>query len=261
MFFSLDFQHFYETHHVKTKLNIAKLALDNWMRCNMALEILCTDIIDELEGRRRNVNISNIVGSSIGVFGSALALAGGIAAPFTAGVSLGLTVTGAVIGSLSSVTVVGANITETVLNKDANEKFERYFMNISEHSRIMVRTFEDLEKEIEKIELTDTDEIDTAKLQTAAGALHMIGGVPVVIARIILRAASLVDTILPPLSAIIDFGVLGYNIFNLVKGSKTNVTEKLRSQRTFLRASRTQLMIYAYGNKKTYLKAVDFARA
>lgn len=205
----------------------------------MALEILCTDIIDELEGRRRNVNISNIVGSSIGMFGSALAVAGVIVAPFTAGVSLGL----------SSVTVVGANITETVLNKDANEKFERYFMNISEHSRIMVRTFEDLEKEMEKIELTDTDEIDTAKLQTAAGALHMIGGV------------SFVTTLLFPLSAIISFSTLGYNIFNLVKGSKTNVTEKLRSQRTFLRASRTQLMIYAYGNKKTYLKAVDFARA
>lgn len=118
----------------------------------MALEILCTDIIDELEGRRRNVNISNIVGSSIGMFGSALAVAGVIVAPFTAGVSLGLTVGGAVIGSLSSVTVVGANITETVLNKDANEKFERYFMNISEHSRIMVRTFEDLEKEMEKIQ-------------------------------------------------------------------------------------------------------------
>lgn len=172
----------------------------------MALEILCTDIIDELEGRRRNVNISNIVGSSIGMFGSALALAGVIASPFTAGVSLGLTVTGAVIGSLSSATVVGANITETVLNKDANVKFERYFMNLSENCRIMER--------------------------------------------------SLVD-----LSAILDFGVLGYSIFNLVKGSKTKVTEKLRSQRSFLRASRTQLMIYAYGNQKKYLQAVDFTKS
>lgn len=228
----------------------------------MALEILCTDIIDELEGRRRNVNISNIVGSSIGMFGSALALAGGIAAPFTAGVSLGLTVTGAVIGSLSSATVVGANITETVLNKDANEKFERYFMNLSENCRIMERSLVDLEYEMEKIKLEDTDEIDTATLQTAAaGALSIIGGVPIVIARIILRGASLVDTLFPPLSAILDFGVLGYNIFNLVKGSKTNVTEKLRSQRSFLRASRTQLMIYAYGNQKTYLQAVDFTKS
>lgn len=55
----------------------------------------------------------------------------------------------------------------------------------------------------------------------------MIGGVFIVIVCIILWVVFLVDIILFLLFVIIDFGVLGYNIFNLVKGFKINVIEKL----------------------------------
>lgn len=55
----------------------------------------------------------------------------------------------------------------------------------------------------------------------------MIGGVFVVIVCIILWVVFFVDIILFLLFVIIDFGVLGYNIFNLVKGFKINVIEKL----------------------------------
>lgn len=55
----------------------------------------------------------------------------------------------------------------------------------------------------------------------------MIGGVFVVIVCIILWVVFFVDIILFLLFVIIDFGVLGYNIFNLVKGFRINVIEKL----------------------------------
>uniref|UniRef100_A0A8W8JJA3 Apolipoprotein L3 n=1 Tax=Magallana gigas TaxID=29159 RepID=A0A8W8JJA3_MAGGI len=249
-----DFRVFHDTNLAKSTLTTAKRALDMWMRCNMALEILCSEIIDELEGRRRNVNISTIVGSSVGIAGSALAIAGVIAAPFTAGVSLGLTVGGAVIGTLSGVTVVGSTVSEVVLNKDANAKFKRYYMNFCEQTRVLEDSLKKLQKIIQVIQertlyTNGPNGIDATALQVAAGTLSMIRGIPIVVARIILSSASLADIVLPPLTAVLDVGFLVYSVHNLVKGSKTNVTEKMRSFRSILRASRTQLSIMAYGNK------------
>lgn len=129
----------------------------------MVLEILCSEIIDELEGWRWNVNILIIVGFLVGIVGLVFVIVGVIVVLFIVGVFFGLIVGGVVIGLLSSVIVVGVNIIEIVLNKDVNEKFERYFMNISEYSRIMVCMFEDFEKEMEKIEFIDIDEIDIVK--------------------------------------------------------------------------------------------------
>lgn len=235
------------------------------MRCNMALEILCIEIIDELEGRRRNVNISTIVGSSVGIAGSALAIAGVIAAPFTAGVSLGLTVGGAVIGSLSGVTVVGATVTEVVLNREPNAKFERYYMNFREQSRVLEDSLKNLQKLIQVIQkrtmhTDDANGVDAAALQVAAGTLSLIRGIPIAVARVVLRAASFADIVLPPLTVVLDAGFLVYSVYNLVKGSKTDVTEKLRSFRSVLRASRTQLSIMAYGNKIKYLQNPTYGK-
>lgn len=172
--------------------------------------------------------------------------------------SLGLTVTGTVIGSLSGASVVGAKITETVLNKDANEKFERYYMNLQEHTRVLIRSLKDLEAEMENIKKQNT--VDVGAIPTAARALCAIGGVPFIVVRIVVRAASFADVVLPPLSAVLDLGVLGYSIYNLVKGSKTNVSEKVRSLRSILRATRTQLSIWAYGNQKKFLQAMDYGK-
>lgn len=253
-----DFRIFYDTNLAKSTLTTAKLALDMWMRCNMALEILCSEIIDELEGRRRNINISTIVGSSVGIAGSALVIAGVIAAPFTAGVSLGLTVGGAVIGSLSGATVVGATVTEVVLNREANAKFERYCMNFREQSRVLEDSLKKIENLIQVIQkrtmhTDDANGVDKTALKVAAGTLSMLRGIPIAVARVVLRAVSFADIVLPPLTAVLDVGFLVYSVYNLVKGSKTNVTEKLRSFRSVLRASRTQLGIMAYGNKIKYL--------
>ncbi|XP_062585230.1 uncharacterized protein LOC134246897 [Saccostrea cucullata] len=252
-----DFTIFYEMTNVKNKLTIAKLQLDNWLRCNMALEIFCTDIIDKLEGRRQNANISNIVGSSVGLVGSALAIAGLVTAPFTAGVSLGLAVAGGVIGTLGSATVIGTQITEFVLTRDAISMLERYQMNLRERSRCMEKSLSDLQKELERFLTEDTDNISATAVQTATGTLRMLGGLPIIIARVIVRAATLADAVLPPLSIILDLGILAYSIYNLIKGSKTNVTERLRKVRSVLRTTRIQMFTWGYGNQRNYMQTIE----
>ncbi|XP_061169289.1 uncharacterized protein LOC133178587 [Saccostrea echinata] len=252
-----DFTIFFEMTNVKNKLTIAKLQLDNWLRCNMALEIFCTDIIDKLEGRRQNANISNIFGSSVGLVGSALAIAGLITAPFTAGVSLGLAVAGGVIGTLGSATVIGTQITEFVLTRDAISMLERYQMNLRERSRCMEKSISDLQKEMERFIMEDTNNINATAVQTATGALRMLGGLPIIIARVVVRAVTLADAILPPLSIILDLGILAYSIYNLATGSKTNVTERLRKVRSVLRTTRIQMFTWGYGNQKNYMQTME----
>lgn len=223
----------------------------------MALEILCSEIIDELEGRRRNVNISNIVGSSAGIAGSALAIAGYVVAPFTAGVSLGLTVSGTVIGTLSGATVAGTSLTEFAMNREAKTKFERYFMNFREQSVELEMSLKKLDKLIQKIQerTNHTNAVGRTALQTAAGTISMVRGIPIAVARVFLRGVSLVDIVLPPFTALFDAFLFVHSLKNLNKGSKTNLTEKLRSLRSTLRVTRTQLNIMAYGNKTQYVQS------
>jgi apolipoprotein L len=248
---------FLEMNKLKSKLTISKLELDSWLRCNMALEILCGQIIDELEGRRRNVNISNIVGSSVGLVGSALAIAGVATAPFTFGVSLGLAVAGGVVGGLGGLTVVGTNVTEFVLNKDKLSMLERYQMNLSERSRCLDKSLSDLKKEMEKYATQDRADNSATALQTGTETLRMLSFLPSIVVRVITEAITAVDVIIPSLSILMDLGVLAFNLINLIKGSKTNVTEKLRKVRSVLRTARIQMFIWGYGNQEKYLQSVE----
>jgi hypothetical protein len=248
---------FFEINKVKTKLTISKLELDSWLRCNMALEILCGQIIDELEGRRRNVNISNIVGSSVGILGSALVIAGVATAPFTVGMSFGLVVAGGVVGGLGGATVVGTNVTEFVLNKDKVSMLERYQMNLSERSRCLDKSLSDLEMEMVNYATHDRVDNSATAVEMGTRTLRVLSFLPSVIARFIARTIIVLDVTTPALSMLLNLGVLGFNIYNLVKGSKTNVTEKLRAVRSVLRTTRIQMFIWGYGNQEKYVQSLE----
>lgn len=103
----------------------------------MVLEILCSEIIDELEGWRWNVNILIIVGFLVGIVGLVFVIVGVIVVLFIVGVFFGLIVGGVVIGFLSGVIVVGLIVIEVVLNRDVNVKFECYYMNFCEWFRVL----------------------------------------------------------------------------------------------------------------------------
>ncbi|XP_013780737.1 apolipoprotein L4-like [Limulus polyphemus] len=72
----------------------------------------------ELNESRLGVNISNIVGSSVGIVGGSMAIVGLVLAPVTAGLSLGLTIGGASLGAAGGLTAGGANVTELIINKN-----------------------------------------------------------------------------------------------------------------------------------------------
>ncbi|TNN42532.1 Apolipoprotein L3 [Liparis tanakae] len=83
-----------------------------------------------LDRMNKGAKISSVVGSSVGVTGGLLSIAGLALIPFTAGVSLGLMIGGTSLGITSGVTSVATTITEIVVNRislsEANESFQSF---------------------------------------------------------------------------------------------------------------------------------------
>lgn len=71
----------------------------------------------ELHFHTRNVNISMVASSSLGIVGAGFAVTGLVLAPFTAGVSLAMVATGVAVGATSSAVGVGTTIADGVLTK------------------------------------------------------------------------------------------------------------------------------------------------
>lgn len=88
------------------------------------------EILKSIENMTRDVNIATVVGNSAGIVGSALAIVGIIAAPFTLGVSLGLTVAGASTGIAGGLTSAGSSLAAKIIAKtkckEAIELLENY---------------------------------------------------------------------------------------------------------------------------------------
>lgn len=86
-----------------------------------------------LEKTHSDVLIADRVGTGVGIGSGVLFIGGLIAAPFTAGLSLGLTVAGAASGVAGGITSVGANITDYYISKNSLEALEKDLKNHNEH--------------------------------------------------------------------------------------------------------------------------------
>ncbi|KAK3095854.1 hypothetical protein FSP39_020034 [Pinctada imbricata] len=241
---------------IESRLRAVEIALDKWNRSVITLEAFCEGVIVELEQVRHNVNIASIVGSSVGFIGASLALAGVIAAPFTFGTSLGLTIAGGVIGGAGGLTSVGSKFTEMALNKKPMDQLTRREMVLAERAVELRTCLSNLEESIEKcqddIKPPSFDELHAIEAQALPGLLRMIKAftiLPVMVLRSANRVAVIFATILGPLSAVLDIGIGTFAVYNLVKGSKTSITENLRKVSVFLRSMRIQMQIWRYGTE------------
>ncbi|XP_062576060.1 uncharacterized protein LOC134237935 [Saccostrea cucullata] len=181
-----------------------------WIRCNVIFEKFCADSINLLEGRRKKSNIASITGSSVGLIGGALAVAGILAAPFTAGASFGLVVAGGVVSGLGSVTSVISKLTELGLNGKESNFSERLQMNMREHSRRLENETQKLEEimmkldEIVKPRRDVEDELSRADpVRSSAVYLRSVSGLaslPVAILRALSRAVVAAEAVFIPVS-------------------------------------------------------------
>ncbi|KAK6192413.1 hypothetical protein SNE40_003882 [Patella caerulea] len=94
-----------------------------------ALVRILREEADKLNKMEKDVQISEITGSTAGVTGGVMMLAGILGAPFTFGGSLSLTAAGAALGTAGAVTGAGAAIAKSVITKNKREEINKLLEN------------------------------------------------------------------------------------------------------------------------------------
>jgi hypothetical protein len=140
-------------------------------------------IKDEVQRQAEIHSIGSITYSSVGIVGGGLALAGIIAAPFTLGASLGLTVAGVATG----VTSGAAGLTHALVKLGIiSSKCSDAKTNLENHGKTsdeMRRLLEELKKDVDKIKayLREKNEIDVSQtlngIKCSGGAVALTKGV------------------------------------------------------------------------------------
>ena len=76
----------------------------------------------QLDRMSKGAKISSVAGSSLGAVGGVLSIAGLVLIPITAGLSLGLTMTGVVLGITNGVNSAVTTITEMKVNSTCTQQ-------------------------------------------------------------------------------------------------------------------------------------------
>ncbi|XP_044179117.1 uncharacterized protein LOC122960730 [Acropora millepora] len=88
-----------------------------WIPIRQRTMVQLEELATKLHQHHRNVNISTITGASMGTVGGVLGIAGLIAAPFTFGAGLIVTLVGAGIGGAGGLVMSGSKVVEIILEK------------------------------------------------------------------------------------------------------------------------------------------------
>lgn len=245
--------------NVDDLLEVACVRTKELLHINRLLQKTCDDLINEFESRRKRINIATTTGLSSGLAGGILTVIGLAGIPFTAGVSLSLSVVGIVLGTVGGTVVASGKISETVLNKGTIGKLERYQNCYQERLDILKNVIGELKKHLMKLETSSEEMLanpsyngsEFAYLQSLPGIIRTVEGfamIPASLLRVSAGTLSIIGAIVGPLTALIDVAFLAFTIRNMWKGNRTDLSENLRRLSASLHASRRQLHHWAYGN-------------
>ncbi|XP_076607682.1 uncharacterized protein apol [Chaetodon auriga] len=107
----------------------------------------------QLDRMNKGAKISSVAGSSVGAIGGVLSIVGLALIPFTAGVSLALTMTGLGLGITSGVNSIVTTATEIGVNKTQQQRASEVFQNFMDD----VQSIQDCLEEVAKKEVVQMD--------------------------------------------------------------------------------------------------------
>uniref|UniRef100_A0A3B4ZG28 Uncharacterized protein n=1 Tax=Stegastes partitus TaxID=144197 RepID=A0A3B4ZG28_9TELE len=177
----------------------------------------------QLDRMNKGAKISSVAGSSVGAVGSVLSIVGLALAPFTAGVSLALTMTGVGLGMGSAVNSVVTTVTEIGVNaaqqKKAGETFEGFMKDV-----------QSLQDCLEKVANQPVNNMEAKAGKVAEGAA--LRNVPKVAADIpdIGQSARAGFIAVNALFLGMDIFFICKDSISLAKGSETEVSKFIRAR-------------------------------
>lgn len=231
------------------QLLLTKAAFSEWWRCATVFELALISIIEEIEERRKGVNIATITGSSISMIGAVLTAIGILGAPATEGVSLSLTIAGGIIAGAGAITPVGAKITEMLLGGNGKETLKRCEMKMDVLSNLLQHNLENLQQ---KLDASQTVVESFHRVIPFFRGLWGIGSVPLIVLRVLSKAVVEAEVVFLPLAVLMDIVQSASAAKNLYDGSVTPESLKLRNCRYRLRLVRQQMLACMFGNSEEF---------
>ncbi|XP_068828160.1 apolipoprotein L3-like [Capricornis sumatraensis] len=194
------------------------------------------ELADSVDKVHRDCTISNVVASSTGVVSGALGIIGLVLAPFTAGLSLGLSATGLGLGAAASVTGLLTMVVETV-NTSSAETQASFLSKVSEKSARLFKQVKDFAKHIQAIKVARRNPqlvatarrlINTRRLsvQSAQQVTRNFRGT----ALAATRAARIRSGVLSGIFIGLDVYFLVKDAQDLQEGAKTASAENMRQE-------------------------------
>ena len=126
----------------REELHVAFLS---WIPIRMHTKKQLEELATKLHKHHRNVNISTISGASMGTIGGILSVAGLIAAPFTFGAGIIVSLVGAGIGGTGGLVMSGFKVVEIILEKSGLNKVQAAIEDDRE-------TCSELQKQLDSLE-------------------------------------------------------------------------------------------------------------
>uniref|UniRef100_A0A8C9WJE0 Uncharacterized protein n=1 Tax=Scleropages formosus TaxID=113540 RepID=A0A8C9WJE0_SCLFO len=113
----------------------------------------------QLDRMKMGLNISSVVGSSVGLVGGVLSIVGLAIAPLTAGVSLTLTMVGVGLGVTSGVNSITTGVTELAVNAHQGEKVNGVFQSFMEDVKTLLECLNQVANS--RVMKMEPDKVDT----------------------------------------------------------------------------------------------------
>ncbi|KAH3850825.1 hypothetical protein DPMN_093299 [Dreissena polymorpha] len=202
---------------------------------NNALEI--GSCPTELHERRRRVN-SAVIGTSItGLVGGVLGIVGLILIPFTLGASLGLTITGGVIGGASSIVQGGFRVHEAVQQNCSLSEIKEGLEKVQEE---LQQALTDFASQFDSHAFGDRGPESpgwsikgTMTFGSVFRVAHSIAGIILAAVKVGATLATVIASIFGPISVLLDGSFLVEAIYDKITGDHTQAGKKLECLRAF----------------------------
>ncbi|PVD20135.1 hypothetical protein C0Q70_20629 [Pomacea canaliculata] len=192
-------------------------------------------IIGDLQKHHINVNISKVTGTSTGIVGGIVAVACGIAAPFTFGATVPFAIAGAVVSGVGGGVSAGASVTEFGIERIKNvwalgKKCKNFFEQIAQTYSISPQKKREWNKWLEGKKSDIVIHLARIAKSSASGATGLANGIRTILragdaaetfveaGKVAMRGASTVGRVLIILNAvtivfdIIDLGFCSYRL-------------------------------------------------
>ncbi|XP_078080310.1 apolipoprotein L3-like isoform X2 [Mustelus asterias] len=189
-------------------------------------------IADEIDDFHKTATYANVTGSSIGIAGGILSIAGLIAAPFTLGTSLALTGVGVGLGVAGGATNIAATATESATQTQKQERVAKIQEEYQNESKIMADSLQKVSRRIQSwIQGNEGDLAKDVFIRTSGTLSKSLTVVSSVASAVTKKSLTLFKSVSGVLSAFFiawDIYSVMTDAKDLASGSKTEVAAKIR---------------------------------